>query len=76
MSRLILLFVAYFPIIIFELIVAYLKYLLSVKKYRRRFFVTLRKNGLPRRVAKELVKEMKYMRLRDFLRYGNMRNIL
>jgi len=46
-----------------------------MKKFKRIFFKTLRREGLSRKMAYALVKEIKILRLRDFFRNGNMRSI-
>jgi len=71
----ILYLIAYVPLLIISLIFAYLGYQWKVKKYRRIFMKTLRKEGVPRRVAKSLAGEIKVLHLRDFLKYENMRSI-
>ncbi len=66
---------AYLPILIIFIVLSYLGYEWRVKKYKRIFFKTLRKEGIPRKIAHSLVKEIKILKLRDFLKNENMRNI-
>ncbi len=74
MGRSVLYLIAYVPLLIITLIFSYMGYLHMVKKYRRIFFKTLRKEGVPRKTAKALCNKIRTLKLRDFLKYGNMRS--
>ncbi len=66
---------AYLPLFIISILLSYLRYQWKMKKYKRIFFKTLRREGLSHKMAYALVKEIKILRLRDFFRNGNMRSI-
>jgi len=68
--------IAYIPLLIISLIFGYLGYLHKIKRYRRIFLRTLRKQGVPRRTARELCRHIKIISIKEFLKFGNMRSIL
>ncbi len=72
----ILYLIAYIPLLIISILFAYFGYLWKIKRYRRIFFKTLRKEGVPRKIAKVLAKQVKVISIKEFLKLGNMRNIL
>jgi len=68
--------IAYVPLLIISLAFTYLGYQWKLKRYRRIFLKTLKREGVPRKIAKSLAKEIRVLRLKDFLKYENMRSIL
>ncbi|AGB04819.1 hypothetical protein AciM339_0946 [Aciduliprofundum sp. MAR08-339] len=73
--REILLLIAYIPILVLSLIFSYFGYSLAIKRYRKEFYRALRRNGISRKIATRIVRELKFMTIKEFLRHGNMRNI-
>jgi len=76
MGRLVLYLIAYIPLFIISLIFSYVGYLHMVKRYKRIFYKTLRKEGVPRKTAKALCKNLRVLKLREIIKYENMRSIL
>ncbi len=76
MKRTLLYLMAYIPLLIITLIFSYIGYLHMAKKYKRIFYKTLIKEGVPRKSAKILSNQIKILKLREFIKYGNMRSIL
>lgn len=59
---------AYLPLIAFKLLLAYLRYRRTSKKYVKKFRKTLIKNGIPAKEAKELADMVNIIGVRDFIR--------
>ncbi len=76
MGRLVLYLTAYIPLLIITIIFSYVGYLHKAKKYKRIFYKTLRKEGVPRKAAKVLSAQIKILKFREILKYGNIRSIL
>ncbi len=68
--------IAYLPIFILYILFAYLRYHWKIKRYKNIFAKTLKNEGVPRKIAKSLAKEINVLTLKDILKNGNMRNIL
>jgi len=67
---------AYVPLLAIYILFLFVKYQLKVRKYRKIIFRTMRKEGIPKKMAKSLVSNIKIIKIRDLLKYGNMKNIL
>ena len=75
MGRLVLYLIAYVPLLIITLIFSYIGYLHMAKKYKRIFYKTLRKEGVPRKTAKALCNKIRILRLLNFLKYRNIKSM-
>ncbi len=69
------LLLGYIPLLIIDVIFAYFHYLRVVRRYRRILYRTLVKGGVPRRRAREFSRKISTLKLRELLRFANMRNI-
>lgn len=67
---------AYLPVLILSLLFIYLSYKWRVKRYKKIFFKTLIKNGVPRKIAKSLSEEIKIIKVRDIINFDSMKDIL
>ena len=55
-------------VIILKIIFLYFSYRMAIIKYRRRLRKAMIRNGIPRRLAKNLSKSIGYIGLRDILK--------